>query len=289
MNTVQQLNNAIHDFVRRPENAVLRPGTGAYSTPFRGSLFGCDLAQDVESKLADQKVSVLFLGSNPNCPASLEQILDPVAGLGDWPEFEAQLASGCFGESSVGQFGPRIGWDPLHNPSSMGPGQAGSWLFYAEAIRSAVGSLDGVAMANVFPWGSAELDDLIKALKGNALNRADPSLLDRVVGFANQQLEVIIKAFRPRLVLCPLSIFSHSALAGLLLSRPRLKDLADRSPEGLAKAFTLQLATASIAGLDQRLLFLKHPSALRWHRASERPAIADALASAIGSIVRQAG
>ena len=53
-NLVDELHQAITDFVSQPENAVLKPGTGSYSTPFRGRLFGQLSADGVQKALAGQ-------------------------------------------------------------------------------------------------------------------------------------------------------------------------------------------------------------------------------------------
>jgi hypothetical protein len=112
MNTVKNLNYSIQEFVLRPENSQLRPATGSYSTPFRGQLFGCDMAEDVEEKLAERNVSVLFLGSNPNCPGSLDNMTNQSTGEGDWQGFQIQLKSGYFGERVTDQFGTARAWAP---------------------------------------------------------------------------------------------------------------------------------------------------------------------------------
>ena len=278
MNTVKNLNYSIQEFVLRPENSLLRPATGSYSTPFRGQLFGCDMAEDVEGKLAERNVSVLFLGSNPNCPGSLEYIMNQSIGEGDWHSFLIQLKSGYFGERVTDQFGTARAWCPLHHPSTMGSGQRSSWTFYADAIRTGVGSLEDVAMANVFSWGSGELDHMIRHLRAH-----DPGLLGRVISFANKQLTTMLDSLRPQLVLCPLSISNHQELRNLLLSRDRVKDSMNVSPSALASAFTMNLATTTINGREQRILFIKHPSALRWNRKADRPSISDAMSSAICS------
>jgi hypothetical protein len=278
MNTVKNLNYSIQEFVLRPENSQLRPATGSYSTPFRGQLFGCDMAEDVEEKLAERNVSVLFLGSNPNCPGSLDNMTNQSTGEGDWQRFQIQPKSGYFGERVTDQFGTARAWDPLHNPSTMGSGQRSSWTFYADAIRTGVGSLDDVAMANVFSWGSGELDHMLKHLRAY-----DPGLLGRVISFANKQLTTMLNCLRPQLVLCPLSISNHHELRNLLLSRDQVKDSRNVSPSVLASAFTMKLATTTINDREQRILFIKHPSALRWNRKADRPFIAEAMSSAICS------
>lgn len=277
MNTIDKLNLAIEEFVFQSKNSILRPATGAYSTPFRGSLFGWEKAQDVERELAKRGASALFLGSNPNCPGSLDHIVAGTANEGHWPEFERQRASGYFGEYASDESGRLRAWDPLHNPSSMGVGQKASWTFYADAIREGVGSLDDVAFANVFPWGSGTLDYLLQSLGSNS-----SQLLDRVVEFANQQLLIMIQSLRPALVLCPSSVSNHGMLKELVLHHKRVGSVSDLSPIDLeGRSFNMRLGTVKCDGLEQPVLVLKHPSALRWNRKVDRSKIARAVSQAI--------
>lgn len=277
MNTIERLNLAIKEFVLLPENAVLRPATGSYSTPFRGTLFGLENAQDVEIELGRQRVSVLFLGSNPNVPDSLSHIKAGSPGAGHWPEFERQSASGRFGQCMPDRSGRLESWDPLHTPESMGAGQKASWTFYAEAIRAGTGSLDTVAFANVFPWGSGKLDDFLSHLGGY-----DSGLLDRVIALADQQLSTMIEALRPDLVLCPLSVSKHKRLNNLMLAEARFQNSIDVSPKGLEKRpFEMRLATIECNRRTQTILSLNHPAALRFNRKVDRPAIAKAIADAV--------
>ena len=65
-----EFNEAIHTFVTAPGRAALMAGTGSYSVPFRGTLFGCADRLGVARALATRRVDVLWLGANPNVPAS---------------------------------------------------------------------------------------------------------------------------------------------------------------------------------------------------------------------------
>src|SRR5256885_10517020 len=58
-------NEEISAFVRRTENRRLLPGTGHYSTPFRGELFGLSDGAAVTRALQTRRVDALWLGSNP--------------------------------------------------------------------------------------------------------------------------------------------------------------------------------------------------------------------------------
>jgi hypothetical protein len=146
MSLVGDLNARIAQFVTAKENRCLRPGTGGYSTPFRGGLFGKLRASEVDAELASGRTAdVLFLGANPNCPESLAAIQQ--GGEGDWKDFERQVTSDEFGH--VAPEGGR--WDPLHDPGSLKSGQR-AWALYAAWLGGAVGGLDTVALANILPW-----------------------------------------------------------------------------------------------------------------------------------------
>ena len=145
-NIIDQLNAAISQFVQRPENYILLPGTGGFSTPFRGSLFGYTRAADVHRELENRRrASVLLLGSNPNCPESLQNIQSAKPGPGTWLDFGRQAASGYYGHAVARADGGITVWDPLHNPTSIGNGQD-SWLFLARESRMRL------VHWNTLPW-----------------------------------------------------------------------------------------------------------------------------------------
>ncbi len=77
LNIFEVINNSISDFVENQENKALKRGTGSYSIPFRGSIFGEIETAKVLSKLNAESVDVIWLGSNPNVPESLDAILSP--------------------------------------------------------------------------------------------------------------------------------------------------------------------------------------------------------------------
>ena len=73
----RRVNRRIHDFVHRSANRKLLPGTGYYSTPFRGGLFGETESDAVAKRLSRSGVDVLWLGTNPCVERSLENIIHP--------------------------------------------------------------------------------------------------------------------------------------------------------------------------------------------------------------------
>src|SRR5439155_600550 len=76
-NIASVANRRIGDFVHQRANLNLRPGTSYYSTPFRGGLFGEVEAADVAKQLSRRGVDVLWLGTNPCVPGSLDNIINP--------------------------------------------------------------------------------------------------------------------------------------------------------------------------------------------------------------------
>lgn len=276
MNIIERLNGAIEAFVLRPENAALRPATGSYSTPFRGHLFGHEIATKVADELLRRPAALLFLGSNPNSPSSLELLRGQDGGDGHWPEFQRQQQSGYFGERVVDATGAVRVWDPLHNATSMGQGQH-FWTLYAQAFRNAGIHMEEAAMANIFSWGSNDLNALVTHLLTH-----DSGMLNRVVDFANHQLEVMLAALRPQLLVCPRSAANHKRLSSLLASLERAHNLVDLSPTGLeGRAFPIHAGTVAVNGALQQTLFLSHPSALRGRSTRDTSRIRDAISEAV--------
>lgn len=275
-NTVERLNTAIADFVQEPHNRPLLPGTGGYSTPFRGSLFGRTRAAEVEVELMNRRASALLLGSNPNCPESLEHIRSGDSDIGDWPDFERQAASGYFGHAVTGEDGVMRGWDPLHYPASVGRGQ-GAWTLFADAMEAGLGSLNEVALANIFSWGSRNVQQLVQGLRAQ-----NSGLLEHVLSFADAQLGTILKALRPRMVICPKSVSEKRWARTLLISRGNAKSLQNVSPTGLSgRSYKMKLGECVSNGSTYPILFIAHPSYLRFIRKADRPKVADAIADAV--------
>jgi hypothetical protein len=193
-NIVRAANRRIWDFVRRDVNRNLLPGTGYYSTPFRGSLFGEAESDAVAKQLSRRRVDVLWLGTNPCVPRSLENIVHPPKGKGDFPTFEYQMESGLFGSWLWDNRGNRSpDWNPIERP-------AGNWHVY-RGMLSKIARLERVAMSNFLPWGSKNADAMIERLC--ATNRP---LLDRMLEFADDLNAEIVQALAPKLLVVPFSL-----------------------------------------------------------------------------------
>jgi hypothetical protein len=267
-------NRRIWDFVHLPENLCLRPGTGYYSTPFRGGLFGEVKAEAVARQLSAHDVDVLWLGANPCMPRSLENILSPPADEGDFPSFESQIASGFFGSSRWGPTGePQRDFNPLERPT-------GGWGVYRD-LFDRLGRLNCVAMANFIPWGSQDMAGLITNLR-----EANRSLLDRMLQFADDLNAEIIATLAPRLVLVPFSLARNSQLvsSGVGLSLKLALDARRHAvslPEG---SFEFYTATCRRRNLIVRTVFVRHPSSLRLSVDSKKRLV-DEVAGVLGELM----
>src|SRR5258708_5735877 len=109
-------NRRIWEFIHERGNRRLRPGTGWYSTPFRGGLFGAIKAADVARLLATRNVDVFWLGANPCVRSSLENVLNPSTCDGDLPTFKKQIESGFFGSWRWSDGKPEPDWNPIDAP-----------------------------------------------------------------------------------------------------------------------------------------------------------------------------
>lgn len=251
---VGAVNRWIWDFVRHRTNADLLPGTGSYSTPFRGSLFGEVESAAVVKQLSARRVDVLWLGTNPCVPQSLEYILNPPAGRGDFPDFEKQMESGLFGSWRWDGHGERArDWNPIEKPT-------GNWQVYRDMLAE-IARPDCVAMANFIPWGSQNAEALVEQL--GAANRL---LLERALEFADDLNAEIVQAFAPKLVVVPFSLGRNrrfDAVRPLSLTLARAMDSRCHKvalPEGM---FTFYTARCQRGTLVVPTVFLRHPASLR--------------------------
>jgi hypothetical protein len=116
-NIFESVNQQIFDFVHESANRRLMPGSGSYSTPLRGKLFGESETTAVARQLETRRVDVLWLGTNPCVPRSLENILNPHCREGNFPDFEKQMASGLFSSRRWDEEGnPSTDWNPIDEP-----------------------------------------------------------------------------------------------------------------------------------------------------------------------------
>jgi hypothetical protein len=196
-------NERIWDFVHQRPNRRLRAGTGHYSTPFRGGLFGEVMALDVARQLSRRRVDVFWLGANPCVRRSLDNIITPPKRGGDFPVFERQMQSGFFGSCKWDANDlPQPDFNPIERPTT-------SWKVYRRVFEQ-IGRLDSVVMANFIPWGSQDMREFIGRL--GAVNRL---LLQRVIEFADALNAEIIQTVAPRFVVVPFSVGRSRKLNGV--------------------------------------------------------------------------
>jgi hypothetical protein len=259
-------------FAGLPENIQLLPATLSYSTPFRGTAFGCSTLDEVAVALETRRLDVLILGSNPN--AGELAAGSPYGTLGE------QLRSGYFGEAYFSaDRTARAGWTPQ---SDSKPG----WRSLFRAIQKAGFSSDAVAMVNYLPWGSSRLAELVKAL--------DSALLERAIEFADEQLSRLLTLFRPKVVIVVRSLTETKGFHSLLLSgwrqisSPASIDVATTA--GGTKRFHVLVSDLRSAP-PQLLLHMPHPGYLQISNAGA-PAFEDAVArlmTASGLSIRKDG
>jgi hypothetical protein len=150
----------------------------------------------VAKQLSARSVDALWLGTNPCVQRSLDNIINPPAGIGDFPSFEKQVDSGFFGSLKWGPNGtPEADFNPMETPTI-------SWKMYRDLFKQ-IGCLECVAMANFIPWGSKTTEVLITQL--GAANRP---LLQNVLEFVDDLNVQIVEALAPRLVFVPFSLWS---------------------------------------------------------------------------------
>lgn len=205
-------------------------------------------------QLSRRSVDVLWLGTNPCVPRSLENIIHPPRGKGDFPTFECQMESGLFGSwtwDSRGHCSPD--WNPIERP-------AGNWHVYRDVL-SKIARLERVAMSNFLPWGSKSADAMVKRLC--ATNR---SLLDRMFEFADDLNAEIVQALAPKLVVVPFSLGRNPRIdlvRPLGLTLARAVDSREHTVGLRQGAFIFHTGHCQRGRLTVRTVFLRHPSSLR--------------------------
>jgi hypothetical protein len=248
-------NRRIWDFVHERPNLSLRAGTGYYSTPFRGGLFGKVKAVDVAKKLSNRGVDVLWLGTNPCVPSSLDKIINTPADDGDFPSFERQIESGFFGSSRWEVNGePKADFNPLEKPKA-------GWKVYRDLFQRLGLKLHSVAMANFIPWGSRDTRALVEQL-----GRANGPLLRRAVEFADDLNVEIVQALAPKLVVVPFSLGLSDALNGVGPIGISLKKATDAHSFAIQlpkRTFNFHTAICKRSKLAVHTLFVPHPASLR--------------------------
>ena len=254
------LNTLIHDFVNAKANRRLRAGTGAYSTLFRGSLFGFTDDVSISKRLRNRRVDVLWLGANPCVPRSLDQIVAAPDDEGDFPAFLQQMRSGLFSSARWDDSGtPLPDFNPLERPK-------GNWQLYRDVLQHRLGTTEGVAMANVLPWGSSDIEDF-----GSRMAETDEGLLGRMLRFADELNVVMVSVLRPRLMIVPFSIGRSRRLHAIhpwQLSEREADSLNEHRLALEGRSFAFTTAISQRGSMRVPVAFLPHPAALRIPRTA---------------------
>ena len=270
-----EANRRISEFVQRPENRALQPGTADICTPFRGTLFRLNDIRAISERLPGSRVDVLWLGSNPCVPDSLHSIQQGRPGFPEHHSLEQHIKAGAFSPSKRLDDGSyQSVWDPIEDPK-------GGWKIYSKAIAMAA-CKDQVAMANFVPWGSKNLPALL-----DGLTDLGGGLLDRVMAFSDDLNEFIVRALRPKLIIIPRSLGDSDAL-GAVTASPILRRFADKvkkgsPPAGVKPQFHYWKGEVKRGRESIPTLWLPHPSALR-RSDEQRTQIEECVASEISAM-----
>ncbi len=219
-----------------------------------------------------------MLGSNPNCPSSIRFIESGADGQGDWPGFVRQMESDEFGHLEFDPGGNSTRWDPLHNPASAGRGTFG-WRFYADILEVSLGTLDSVALANIYPWGSGDFDTIKRSIEN--CSGADKKLYERTIEFAQSQLSIMLRALQPRLIVAPKSLVRNRISERLSIAPKNLTECREvvlRPTSGR----TFRLFAGTLEGNHPLpVLITNHPSSLRYVAKIDHPALHTQLAAMV--------
>ena len=263
LDTLSAIDRRVLEFTQEPANALLRPLTRSFCTPFRGTLFGRSTLVDVQSELSRRPVAALVLGTNPS-----------IANANDskFRSMQEHIAGGLYGETYWNSDGtPRAGWQ-----SSQ------SWRWERqqyEPLRAAGVPLDEVAFANYVPWGSPEnAKNLVKAM--------EPALLRRVIGLADEIFLRMLKLLRPRIVVAQASISNNLPHGTVARHREtaRRGSVRYQTKRGDTRTFNYDVGPLSVDGMSIQVLHVPHPSSWKMSTPS-RDLVVDQLTAEVRKLL----
>ena len=248
-------------------------GTADYSVLFRGTVFGHDRIDDVQKELdSGRRVDVLWLGANPNSPESIRAILEASEAMPSHSvAFDRQVGYGFLGHKTP----DGRSWDPLNNPP-------GPWKIYRDALQVS-GVVTSTLMANVIPWGSADMRSLIRPL-----HAMDPTLTIRALHFVDELNSQLVEIVRPKVIVLPLSIADNADIRKVAPSFGLLYESMEQREERRLPTDG-QIRRRCLVGLVRRgsrtvpAVVLPHPSAWRCKIEDRQTLIQE-----VASIVKQA-
>ncbi|MER2492514.1 hypothetical protein [Catenovulum sediminis] len=245
LNIFDVVNAKIIEFVSKSENENLQRGTGSYSVPFRGSLFNTINTVKLLTELQHQRVDVMWLGSNPNVPESLQTILDPSAPS-HFAGFLEQQSNGNFSEAYADKDGDlQPCWNPINKPNYK-------WQFYSEILNKKFGE-HTTLMANIVPWGSQNFN-----LFTSELRKLDAELLARALTFSCELNNLIVEYFKPKVILLPKS-FITTAPKNWYLHSSKLTHIQHYVIKGKV-AFKFSVGLADVGETKIKVVTAPHPS-----------------------------
>lgn len=248
----RQWNEDIAAFVANHKR--LAPGTGEYSSLFRGRLFGSNNVDYITLRVASRRVDVLWLGSNPNVPESVRYILE--GGGSDLADFVEHRKTNRYAPAPPPG---RKEWQPME--------RGGGWSVYRDVLQRCFRA-DHIAFANVIPWGSHVAPAFFGPMS------KDPSgLLAELMEFSRGLNERVIATLRPRLIVLP-RILVESTFTRPLDLRVEGEALGVVEVAGKKQRFTTGELVRE--GVRWPVLVGPHPSALR-PRAHERAGLVETL------------
>ena len=265
-NIFEESYDLIEEFVSRPANLRLKAGTGRYSSLFRGTLFGSSKSAEVEKALKKESVKVLWLGSNPNVPESLQLIVNG-SGVGHYQQFIEQKQTGHFSEvfkNKSGLLEPQ--WDPINKPSYQ-------WEFYTEIFDQLFGR-GRVLMANYVPWGSKDFSQLIKGVSA-----VDEALLQRMLEFSTMLNMRVIECIRPEIVVTPKSICQYQSMCSPLCACTHECTMSYRVEAKVPFVFSVK--NVLIGSQNTKVLISPHPSYTSRVGREHRERVQDELTKAL--------
>jgi len=266
INIFEQTFKDIDIFVNMPENNCLKPVTGRFSTPFRGTLFGTSKILTVTEIFKSKQIEILWLGSNPNGKFHEERLFNFLDGRTDiesfYEGFVRQMNSGYFSEQ--GEFGKEA-WDPINAPKR-------GWKLMSERMPDSI--KESILMANFLPWESEKFGSFL-----NKLSDRDNGLLERILEFCAGLNQRLIEALSPKTIIVPKSVWDSSWLkkskkTNLVVSAEDAKiDLKDNK-----KTYSFYVGKRMYKNCETKIIFCYHPSFLNRMGIEGRNKYLDALA-----------
>lgn len=180
------------------------------------------------------------------------------------------MQSGMYSEQVWDDQGrPSVGWDPINWPPHRG------WQLYRDAFCQ-ITENSRVAMANFIPWGSAEVCEFLVPLE----LLEDGALLERILRFSDCLNEEITRALKPKLIVVPLSLSEDMIINRVHTIRIARRVAANLRPHVVdlrRRRFNFYTGRSAIGSFSTQVLYLPHPSSLRFFNNQDADSIVNAI------------